>query len=137
MDFFFMDQDKTLIHLVTAGGLSEKYKSISIEEHDLLTNYLLSLPHLCDVSIHPELFTTHTFANEVAKDRYVESFVSWARRGFYSFDKTDISNPEDKKFHLVAVPLNPLRFENLELKIQVILEKMQIETFVENAAFIL
>lgn len=40
------------------------------------------------------------------RQRYLRSFEQFAKCGFYSFDKTDISNPRDSAYHLVSYPLN-------------------------------
>ncbi|KGO91244.1 hypothetical protein [Flavobacterium subsaxonicum] len=39
-------------------------------------------------------------------ENYLRSFEKFARYGFYSFDKTNISNTKDASYHLVAYPKN-------------------------------
>lgn len=36
---------------------------------------------------------------------YAESFVTFARKGFFSFDRSDISNPESTLYDLIAFPI--------------------------------
>ncbi len=41
---------------------------------------------------------------DVNREYYLPSFLRMARKGFYSFDRTNIGNPEDNHYHLVAWP---------------------------------
>lgn len=62
-------------------------------------------------------FSTYENSGE-AKELYKKSFDSFARKGFWSFDKENINNPEDSHYRLISWPngnvhpqLNvPLRF---------------------------
>lgn len=42
--------------------------------------------------------------NLTRKEAYLSSFKLMARRGLYSFDKTNINDPTDNHYHLVAWP---------------------------------
>lgn len=44
--------------------------------------------------------------NDFNPENYVSSFMKFASWGFYSFDKTNISNSQDSQYHLVAYPTN-------------------------------
>ena len=50
--------------------------------------------------------------NLTRKEAYLSSFKLMARRGLYSFDKTDINDPTDNHYHIVAWP----KSENKRLK---------------------
>lgn len=41
-------------------------------------------------------------------EHYLPSFIRMAKRGLYSFDRTNVDNPEDDHYHLVAWPTHPV-----------------------------
>lgn len=46
-----------------------------------------------------------TYENSIeAKEQYKKSFDSFARKGFWSFDKENINNPEDSHYRLISWP---------------------------------
>lgn len=54
---------------------------------------------------------------------YGYSFINYARKGFYSFDRTNINNPDNNQYHLVAYP--PHTHDYLDLN----LHKIQLREF--------
>ena len=48
---------------------------------------------------------------------YCHSFVEMAKRGFYSFDKTNINDVQNNKYHLVAYPIQ-YKISDLQLNLQ-------------------
>ena len=98
------------IHIATAGAEIpwalvnltknnfEVYQFYSnIESREFEVN-----PRLNELVYRRQVELNETFNPEI----YLASFVKFASRGFYSFDKTHISNPKDTSYHLVAYPKN-------------------------------
>lgn len=108
----FVFTNNIRIHIASGGAKIPKYLINLTRNNPRIYNYF-SQPEFINSEIGtntkleeiiflPELQKSETFSREF----YLETFNKFARQGFYSFDKTDISDPNDKKFHLVSFPLN-------------------------------
>ncbi|MGC4041895.1 MAG: hypothetical protein QM710_14220 [Flavobacterium sp.] len=114
--FIFLPEIR--IHIATGGAkipqdlLNLTKNNLSIYNHFNQEKYFNT-----QIEFNPRLEEI-VYANEREKnpefnsDIYLESFSKFARQGFYSFDKTNISNAANKKFHLVSYPANLKDSEN-------------------------
>ena len=103
IDYYFYNINIGLVHFASAGG---RLPSI-IEGNDLNNEQLhlsvLDLPSLFEVEINPNLSQILGIEGEQLQT-YLVDFVSIAKKGLFSFDKTKISDPEDRTYHVVAWP---------------------------------
>lgn len=107
------------IHVASAGG---QLPSL-INDDDSLKNAQYQVELLPDIYSDEEIEYNEEAINnalgingEKGRYQYVESFTAMARKGFASFDRTNIANPQDNHYHLVCKPKNMNRRpENLEL----------------------
>ncbi|MBZ4034494.1 hypothetical protein K6T82_06935 [Flavobacterium sp. 17A] len=104
MDIFFPCNGLFRLHVATAGGvLPEKLMNL-----DKILNYnakqFRSYKQQFEYIINPNLDEIKFFKSSFHRQLYIEDFVDKARKGFVSFDKSDINDPYDKLFHVVAYP---------------------------------
>ncbi len=66
-----------------------------------------------------------------ARNHYIESFTRMARKGFESYDKTDINKPSDNTYHLVCRPRSKGTKLNVK-KIQSIKTDMTTEKWIQQ-----
>lgn len=107
-----------LIHIATAGaaGIHEKFYKVS--NHSKIRKKIRQCPGnlICNYEISPNLdkilaekrsfLISDRVLNPgpIDKDQYLLSFEDYAKHGFFSFDRTNIHDPEDDRYHLVAYP---------------------------------
>lgn len=108
MDIFFPINGLYHLHIATAGGiLPEK-----LMELDNTLNYnatqFKSYKQQFEYLINPNLNEIKFFESSYHRQLYIEDFADKARKGFVSFDKSNIHDPYDKSFHIVAYPKNSL-----------------------------
>lgn len=66
-----------------------------------------------------------------ADERYLRDFIYYTQRGLYSFDKTNLNNFTDNRYHLVATPINPLKIIDLPSDILGILMQTKFEDTID------
>lgn len=99
------------IHIATAGAKIPKYLI------DLTKNNLRIYDHISNDPFEYKTeqnlrLETIVYEKEFIKnadfntDNYLSSFKKFASKGFYSFDKTNINDPLDREYHLVAYPVD-------------------------------
>lgn len=100
MDIFLYDEVK-LIHIATAG--MPLINSLASLDFNPLAN-------LKRVLLYRRVFE-YELNNEIVRDNlvgelsdYIHFFNLMAKRGFFSFDKVNISNTEDYRFQLISKP---------------------------------
>lgn len=103
LDIFFKDNSK-LIHLASAGGQIPNRLSENDIQNEEFAAQISEIEESFEIEINQNL---SEFVNipENGQERYLRDFVSMAKRGFYSYDKTRLGKFEDPFFHLVARPI--------------------------------
>lgn len=131
LDLFCLINNKP-VHIATAGGIipkslesgiifncTRKMKECDIvwPNYDVGLNPVLRLIlnydqqteniYLVLNTIYPDSFenlTNEELYRKYIQDIYGHSFINMACKGFWSYDKTNLAEPEDDVFHLVASP---------------------------------
>lgn len=134
---WFVQIDHYYIHAASAGGIvpaviRENVKSNEViaqavrempfqfEEEDIIINpYLHQILHLDEQQVLFVLSACNISKENDPIDTYIRaiygySFIKFARKGFVSFDKTDINDFDDPCYHWVA---RPSREYNSEVKL--------------------
>ncbi|WP_162601254.1 hypothetical protein [Occallatibacter savannae] len=122
LDWFCVDSAGLIGHFASAG-----FKRIppsvacSGEDLDVLTSFFLQLRplssgHELDAHLPPNCRSA----------RYLQSFVSMARRGLFSFDIDSYLKPDICYFR-VALPLQPLRISELPDHVRTILTRTELK----------
>ncbi|RXJ76987.1 hypothetical protein CRV03_06910 [Arcobacter sp. F155] len=107
IDFFLIDRDFNLFHFASAGSLLPDNVINNYEENKLVKSSILQMDELFDIEINPELEEFVEFENENMREQYLRDFIYYAKRGFHSYDNTNINNYENQNYHLVAKPVYP------------------------------
>ena len=97
-DIFIFDSKK-IIHLASAGMNLIK----SLEEYDTEidnTSIVLKYRRIFLNESNPNILRD----NIIDSKSYLSFFELMSKRGFYSYDKVDIDNPDDYKFQLISKP---------------------------------
>ena len=98
----------TYIHVASAGGSLPS--QINDDERLRQTQHQVGL--LQDIYSDNEIeFNEEGITAAIGNDakgrvQYVESFAAMARKGFASFDRSNIEDPSDNRYHLVCKPNN-------------------------------
>jgi hypothetical protein len=128
IDWFFTNGNH-IGFVASGGGKLPRSVALSSENNGLLTDFFRNLPERSGVEIAPGL---NKIISPPVDERYLSSFVEMAEKGLFSFDKTLPGRFSDTAYHLVASPLNPLRFDELPSEIVEILLETKIEGDIQS-----
>ena len=90
------------VHVASAGGNIPNF----INNYSVLRPSQRAAEALVDINTDDEIHINEAFLRgmNVNLEHYLPSFVRMAKKGFYSFDRTNVDNPEDDHYHLMAWP---------------------------------
>lgn len=127
IDWFFTD-GKYIGFIASGTGKVPETVANSKINNKKLVSYFKSLPKISDVMVNPFLdeLLLNIFGSG-ADERYVRDFIYYTQRGLYSFDKTNLNNFTDHRYHLVASPIDPLKIIDLPSDILDILMQTKFE----------
>jgi hypothetical protein len=85
LDWFASYKDGFLAHFATGGkgGVPQSIRE-SLSEYELIYEYFYSLKECFEVEVVEE--NLPVFSSEVQRNRYLQSFVSMAKKGLFSHD---------------------------------------------------
>lgn len=114
LDLFFKDSEKQ-IHVATGGGqIPLKLSEIDISVENFKQDTLDSIIEEYEIIINTNLSEIIGLDGKELIT-YLTDFVSFAKKGFYTYDKTKLGDFKDNTFHLVAKPkLKITTFNKLE-----------------------
>ncbi|WP_433811575.1 hypothetical protein [Flavobacterium johnsoniae] len=128
------------IHIATGGANLPRYIFDLTKNNHLIYNHFQQADvynfeiernrKLEEIVFTPERILNESFDSET----YLRTFDNFAKQGFYSFDKTNISDPKDKKFHLVSFPTD--RNNSVTKDIQFLNLKQNINLLYKNGILI-
>lgn len=108
IDWFFIING-VYVHAATAGGRLPD----QINDDERLRVLQYQVEQMPDIYTDDEIEYNDVAINNVVgingvkgRQQYIESFTAMARKGFASFDRTNILNPDDNQYHLVCKPRN-------------------------------
>ncbi|MEO7212757.1 hypothetical protein [Mucilaginibacter sp.] len=108
IDWFFTNGRH--IAFVASGGGKLPLSISSSFDTSIIAAHCKMLYSVSTVVINPNL-------NKIVPDfdeRYLADFKEMAKKGFFAFDKTVLSNFSELNYHLVASPVIPLSLSDLE-----------------------
>jgi hypothetical protein len=129
IDWYFLDWLGNIIHITSAGGRLPNYIAERDKDNESLNAYFRGLRMNFEVTRNPlleEFVELEELGIEedgkLPLERYEEDFISMAKRGLYSYDKTILGNFDDTQYHLVAKPsTNPKLLDLLPINIRLLL----------------
>ncbi|WP_199155461.1 hypothetical protein [Chromobacterium sp. ASV23] len=101
------------IHIATAGGVVSKdvyenpvhfqiRKKVKNLPSEMKMEWKLN-PYLDEIFAEKKKFNNEEYAFD--EESYKHDFIEYAKCGFFSFDRTNLNDPSDSKYHLVAYPV--------------------------------
>lgn len=133
IDFFIMDAKQNKLHFASAGGMLPEMIALKYEANRRIHRSVIQLEELFEVEINPNLFNILNFQNDEMREIYLRDFIFYAKRGFYSFDRTYLADSNDTRYHLVASPIanriRPTSINNELMEDLKIEESLKIESF--------
>lgn len=103
-------------HIASAGGLlpdivNDREKLRDLQKRVFESDYIFEEEEI----VVNRAFLNQQFGyNQEAQSDYLASFVSMARKGFISFDRTNVMDLSDQIYHIVCYPQNPLVLQNFQ-----------------------
>ena len=107
LDWFCIDSAGEVAHFASAGGHVPPIVLRDVDAAIRISKFIEGLPEIGDAIINPNL---EKFSAKIGD---MSSFMHFAHRGFYSFDKTKPQFALEHKYHLMASPAVLLRVESL------------------------
>ncbi|MBC6696708.1 hypothetical protein [Hymenobacter sp. BT190] len=121
IDYFATDEAGHILHVASGGGVLPG--SVAADEAALLElhQYFLTLPEPTAGGV--QATTDAANGGHTGAARY-------ARRGLFSFAKTNLHDHHDPRYYLVARPLQPLTVAELPPPLATLLRRTQLPGFV-------
>lgn len=136
-DWFFVDEGDHLCHVASAAGrLPERVSVLEVEELQSMSSTVRQLPTRFEYEINPQLEEFKFFENELQRLEYLSDFIEFAKRGLYSFDKSNINSFEHSGYHLVAYPKKDIILGSPNFKLTVKNDIVDFDKFRVNSLFI-
>lgn len=112
------------IHVASFGGMLPE----RVNDKEYLTDIQQRIANLdemegIEIGIN-EAYVNRLFTNndnsQQAKERYLRCFAGFAKKGFFSFDKFNLNEPQDTRYVLIAWPKisNP-KLEELDFRLDI------------------
>ncbi|WP_125719601.1 hypothetical protein [Flavobacterium ustbae] len=105
IDYYIYNVTLGLLHFASAGGRLPRVIEANDIANEQLHENISQLPSDFKYITNPNL-SEILGLNQLQLESYLTDFVEIAKKGICSFDKTNINNPEDQTYHLVAWPEN-------------------------------
>lgn len=111
LDLFLTNPLWGKIHLATAGGYVRNEILNDPEHLEIKKNLQKSISTDYEYKLNPNLDKFIKLGNpkldfkKFNRETYLRDFIFYAKKGYFSFDKTYVNKPLDFHYHLVAYPV--------------------------------
>lgn len=115
IDWFCIIGD-VFCHVASAGGLipiiiNDREKLRSLQKRVFDSDSIFDEE---EIVVNDDFLDQHFGNDEEARIAYMLSFMSMARKGFVSFDRTNVMDLNDQTYHIVCYPKNPIRLQGFQ-----------------------
>lgn len=104
LNWYFIDHYYHPCHVASGGGLLPKIMIENDRNNNNLNRAVLEIQGNYEIERNPKAVGIIQQQGVQNIEGYFRDFETMARRGFFSFDKYDLTDPEDKRYFLVAYP---------------------------------
>lgn len=132
IDWFFVS-DNAIGCVASGGGKLPESVAFLNDEIWTITSYFRNLPEKTSIIINEEL---EKIKGAALTDNYLSDFVYMAKRGLFAFDKSNLNNFLDSKYHLVTRPVEPIELEKLSVEIQELINKTNYKGNIRQVDFV-
>ncbi|WP_283635734.1 hypothetical protein [Aquaticitalea lipolytica] len=105
LNWYFADSFNRLCVVTSAGGILPSFLFLQDNRNDEFHEIVNELPEKFEVQRNENILELIVDLNNEDLDQYFRDFESLAKKGFYVFDKVNISVSEETDYVLVAYPL--------------------------------
>lgn len=115
IDWFCIIGD-VFCHVASAGGLipiiiNDREKQRSLQKRVFDSDFIFDEE---EIVVNEDFLDQHFGDDKEARIAYMLSFMSMARKGFVSFDRTNVMDLNDQTYHIVCYPKNPIRLQGFQ-----------------------
>lgn len=115
IDWFCIIGD-VFCHVASAGGLipniiNDREKLRSLQKRVFDSDFIFDEE---EIVVNEDFLDQHFGDDKEARKAYMLSFMSMARKGFVSFDRTNVMDLNDQTYHIVCYPKNPIRLQGFQ-----------------------
>lgn len=115
IDWFCIIGD-VFCHVASAGGMipaviNDREKLRGLQKRVFDSDFIFEEE---DIIVNEPFLNQHFGNDEEARAAYLHSFMSMARKGFVSFDRTNVMDLNDQTYHIVCYPKNPIRLQGFD-----------------------
>lgn len=115
IDWFCIIGD-VFCHVASAGGMipdviNDREKLRDLQKRVFDSDFIFQEE---DIVVNEVFLDQHFGDDKEARKAYMLSFMSMARKGFVSFDRTNVMDLNDQTYHIVCYPKNPIRLQGFQ-----------------------
>lgn len=115
IDWFCIIGD-VFCHVASAGGMipdviNDREKLRDLQKRVFDSDFIFQEE---DIVVNEVFLDQHFGDDEEARKAYMLSFMSMSRKGFVSFDRTNVMDLNDQTYHIVCYPKNPIRLQGFQ-----------------------
>ena len=115
IDWFCIIGD-VFCHVAPAGGMipdsiNDREKLRGLQKRVFDSDFIFDEE---DIVVNEVFLNQHFGNDEEARMAYMLSFMSMARKGFVSFDRTNVMDLNDQTYHIVCYPKNPIKLRGFQ-----------------------
>lgn len=115
IDWFCIIGD-VFCHVASAGGMipdsiNDREKLRGLQKRVFDSDFIFDEE---DIVVNEVFLNQHFGDDKEARIAYMLSFMSMARKGFVSFDRTNVMDLNDQTYHIVCYPKNPIRLQGFQ-----------------------
>lgn len=127
IDWFAVINGK-YIHVASAGGnLPKKINDrMKLIDEQAAVHKLPFIYEKDEIVVNEELLRKEKHLENI--EAYIESFVYMARKGFISFDRTNITDHTDSMYHIVCYPQD-IKTKDLRIGLDLLEIKVNVNVF--------
>lgn len=117
INWYFVDRYNRLCVVASGGGVLPKFLFDQENQNDEFHNIVNELPEKFEIGRNENVMEIITDLKDDSLDRYFSDFDSLAKKGFFVFDKVNLSNSEDTVYLLVAYPIYNSETDSFPVKL--------------------
>lgn len=116
IDWFAQDMQGNIMHFASGGGkLPFLVKQIN---NNSLRSFFHELPVKSINVDYSVSLSQFVWLSGHELETYLQDFRQMTQKGLYSFDKSNLSNPSDNKYHLVCKPQNKISIDEIPVQVR-------------------
>ncbi|WP_375560528.1 hypothetical protein ACE193_23000 [Bernardetia sp. OM2101] len=117
INWYFADRFNRLCVVTSGGGILPRFLFDQENQNDNFHNIVNDLPEIFESRRNENISNLIDNLESDDLNQYFQDFDSLAKKGFYVYDKTNLSNSEDTNYVLVAYPIYNSKTDTFPIKL--------------------